>query len=148
MQLNSFPQLSRPELRSAESGQRHFKAEDTHNRVSSAFDSVGDGLAGLDGTEYDYNPNPGEVVVVNRYLDNGPDTAVKVQSAELNFNPETGEVDRFKMIKDDNNSVTFEHKDYDEYRSSNPTFESVVNGQVTSFDLNPHTGLVVQFESN
>lgn len=147
MQLQPLPTLKqKPTLRTAEAGVKHSKALDTHKAVSGTFDRVGGGLASLDGTDYDFNPDPGAVVVVDKFLSNGPDTGVKVQSAELRFDTETGEVDRFKMVKDDQNSVTFEHKRYDAMRSSNPTFESVKDGEAVSFDLNPSTGLVVQFE--
>lgn len=148
MQLQSLPTFKRPELRNAEEGHRHAKAVDTHRAVSQAFDDVGPALADLDGTKYDYNPKQGEVVIVDRYLSNGPDTVVNVQAAELRFNQDTGKVDRFKLIKDDQNSVTYEHKRYDERVSSNPTFGVVQDGRQVTFDLNPQNGLIVQFESH
>jgi hypothetical protein len=148
MQLQNLPTFKRPELRTAEAGLKHSKAVAVHSAVINAYDSVRVGLAELDGTDYDFNPNQGHVVVVDRFLDNGPDTAVKVQSAELKFDPDSGEVDRFKFIQDDENSVTYEHKQYDEWTSNNPTFEIVDGGKKVSFELNPNTGLIVGLESS
>ena len=147
MKLQSLPNLKRPDLYSAEKGQQHGQAMKTHQAVNRAYQDVAPELASLDGSEYDYNPNPGEVVVVDRYLSTGPDTAVKVQAAELNFDAATGEVDRFKVIKEDNSSVSYEHEIYDEYRSPNPSFEQVKGDDSVKFEMNPNTGLVVGFKS-
>jgi len=148
MRLQNLPALNRPELYTAEAGLKHSKAVATHTAVTNAYDSVGVGLAKLDGTDYDFNPNQGQVLVVDRFLDNGPDTAVKVQSAELKFDLNSGKVDRFKLIQDEGTSVTYEHKQYDESTPTNPTFERVDGGKKVSFEINPNTGLIVGFESN
>ncbi len=147
MKLNSFPQMNpKPVLRSAEAAHEFTKAQGVEKSLNNAFSDYGQQLANLDNSDIDFNPEKGEVVVADRYLDNGPDTATQVSGAQLSFDPQTGDVDRFKVITDDQNSMTFEYKRYDESRSSNPTFTSVVNGQSVSYEINPNTGSITSFE--
>lgn len=146
MKLQRLPQLNpKPQIFSADKGHQFAQMRDTESRVASAFDTFSEQLLELDNSDYDYNPNKGGVVVIDRYLDNGPDTGTKVSSASLAYNRETGEVESFKVVKDDLNSVSYEHKQYDEVRSSNPTFTAMVNGRETSFDMNPQTGAISGF---
>jgi len=134
-----------PILRSAEEAHLFNKASNVENSLNRAFSDYGQQLAGMDNSDIDFNPDKGKVVIADRFLANGPDTATKVSSAQLNFDPVTGDVERLKVIKDDHNSVTFEYKRYDESRSSNPTFSSLVDGKSTSYEINPRTGSITDF---
>lgn len=146
MKLQQLPRLnSKPQIFSADKAHLFGKAAETEERVNSAFDHYANQLLSLDNSDSDFNPNKGGVVVLNRFLDNGPDTATKVASASLAYNRETGEVESFKVIEDDLNSVSFHHEQYDEVRNSHPTFTSVVNGVVHSYEINPDTGTIAGF---
>ncbi len=138
MKLQQFPQLDRrPALNNADQGLAFSKARRTEDRVQAYFGCAQELLA-LDNTKQDYNPHEGGVVVVDAYLNSR-----EVESASLAYNRETGQVESFKLIEDDLNSVSFEYRQYDEHRSSNPTFTATVDGVVDSFEMNPSTGRIV-----
>jgi len=146
MNLQSLPKLnSRPQLSSAKEGHKFAQASRTESLVSDAFANLGEQLASFDGSDIDFDREPGSVVVVDRSLDVGYDVGKKFSSAELKYDVESGKPTTFTAIKDDQNFVSFEYKQYDESRSSNPTFTSVVNGEKTEFDMNPNTGSITAF---
>jgi hypothetical protein len=148
MRLQSLPTLKRPQLHSAEEASRFLRSTDVLDTVTELYDRVAAGLGSLDNSEADYNPNPGQVVVVDQFLDGGPDTAVKVQTAELRFDPATGEVQRFMLMKPEGASFGFEYPLLDDgTNSSNPTFIACDDKQRTRFELNPASQAIVSFES-
>ena len=149
MKLTSLPQMkSNPQLFSAEAGRRFSDAQKVQKAVTNLFDDYAVGLSELDGQDIDFNGTDGEVVVVDRYLSGRYEGGSgKVKAAEINFDKETGNVQKFQVIQEDGDSYRFEYERHDEYRSSNPTFEAIENGQKTKFELNPNTGLMVGFQN-
>jgi len=149
MKLNQLPQLaSKPNLRSAEGGLEFSEAKKVQAKVTDAFNASAAELAGLDNDVQDYNLTDGEVLSIDNYYSFGGDDSCAVQSAEIIFDKETGSVDKFKLIKPNGDSVSYEHVLDDEYRSSNPTFEVVENGQRTSYEMNPDSGSITAFTAH
>lgn len=142
MKLKPLTTLPNPVLNSAEEGQKYSRNRTAFEAVNGAFQRWGADLAQLDGSELDRNPRRGEVVVVDHYLSSDDGNPGMLQSAGIEFDPDSGQVHSFKLLKDESTAYVYEHKNRPDFgvRDSSATVIWIKDGKVTEFE----TGLYGQ----
>ncbi len=152
--LKALPTLAWPDqIKDTHDALNQLKAHEIINQVTDAFQKYGQALAELDNIpapglkgagpqRMDYNPEPGDVLMVDQYIGHGKEgQSGRLKAAELRFNPKDGSVYKFVAVIDESNQFTCIGPD-----SSNPLFIRMKDGHSTRVQFDTASQYITRLE--